>query len=320
MRMKMAKITRATSQFENVPMQNDLANKLIHWDQTYHGNTATLVGSQIYFLGAARRESAVDTVREEDVLCLEWSTGISQWKGVGTPQLSTHRSFLVNDCIFVVQEDGDSLWKFDLVKSTWCSLQPQSSSFFPPSEAVCEFVEASRELVFVGSYSRDSPSVSLNVDSLAWSVLQTTGAPPVRRVRHSSCVLPRRRETIIFVFGGDGHTIYSGLYALHCAGHQNCWSHVPLSSNVLPVSHASLTNIAGMVFLYGGFDNNLDDTSQLFRYDTSDGTCTDFSQNHSPKISESCHDTLVVQDTIVIFGGDTFAQIRVLRAATSDSK
>ena len=294
------------------------------WNESYFGNSATLVGSRVYLLGAESR-NAQDQTSTKQVHYLDLTSRSSVQVETTTPTLYTHYSFLVNDCLFVIGSNGVtiSLWKFDLGISTWTHLDTPSTPPCALRHTVCEFVEESSTVVFFGGFRAVKLGIvfALNIGSLTWTTPNATGLSPGPREGSVSCARPSPRGTSMFVFGGRREGIYQNdLHVLHCAQNGFRWSQARLTSRTVPVAYGGVVCLAGTIFVYGGYDKDLMDAAHFVQYDPIDDSSIDLSGKLVNPKRNSLFQALAVNGTIFIFGGfgKRFSKVHVIRRVTSD--
>ena len=320
----MRRITRETTQFELVPINNDLAVD-VDWTGGIHGNSSTLVGSRIYLLGSARSTKKRNYGQEIEALCyLDVGRRTSVWRNVATPSLGTHFAFLIDDSIFVVGKYG--LFQLDLLTPEWTRLETNSTPPCILTDYTCEIVAQSRQIICFGGRTETRPrslmniTFALSIESLSWTAINPSGKSPSSREGQASCSIQGKKKTTIFLFGGWSNANLNDLHALHCSRGRYRWSQVKLNAIVDRVAYASITHVSGMLFIYGGFDATGTDSTQLVRYDTHDGTCTNFSNSVRDPISSSFHNCLAYQGAILIFPRLRYSDMSLLHAAPGEKE
>ena len=294
------------------------------WNGSFFGNSATLVGSRVYLLGA-QSLSTQDQTWTQEVHYLDLTSRSSVQVETTPPMLYTHYSFLVNDSLFVISSNSVtlSLWKFDFAIATWIHLDTPS---IPPCEvfpSVCEFAEESSTLVFFGGFRKTTLGIvfALNIDSLTWTTPNTTGLFPGPLEGSVSCARPSPRGTSMFVFGGRRGGIYQNdLHVLHCTHNRFRWSQARLNGRIVPVAYGSIVCLAGTIFVYGGYDKNLVDATHFVQYDPIDDSSIDLSNKLVNPKGNSLFQALAVNGAIFIFGGfgKRFSKVDVIRRVNSD--
>ena len=324
----MNRITRDTRHFQTDIIELDVSNDSIEWDSGVYASSVTQVGSHAFLLGGST--PAQHGARKHELCQLDLDTFELSCSRMDStlPRLSSHNTFLVDDCLIVLNLDEErttKVFKIDLLLRTCDQLEIWSRPPCDLENVVCEFIEASRQVVFFGGMGADTEYTPLNLvftfdeATREWSTLHPTGTSPCVRDGHASCSVSNSRETTIFIFGGRSETDFlNDLHALHCAGRKYRWSQLRIEPSVQRVAFASMAYLSGMIFIYGGFSDSEDEVNQLIRYDVLDGTCVILEQSSVYVEASSFHTMLAVEGigSILSFDGRgrDLAEIRVLRA------
>lgn len=268
-------ITNETKNFEwvNLKRQHDDFHEVARSDITYH--TSTLVGGRVFMIG---RLSATNHSRQTNNCCyfdvakLEWV-----WLEVLGPAFGGHQAILVDDAIFLygngttAAQAKERLWKLDLVGLEWTTVVLKTPLPVSQKGCACAFVEDSRELVSFGGFSPNGFTdvlLFLHVDTMNWYRPKQTGAVPCARSAHATCSVSTQEETTVFIYGGFNEDMYfNDLYMLHVRAGACRWSKPQVHDVCPPVAYPSITYVDGRVFLFGGFNSDLDDTNVLVVYD-----------------------------------------------------
>lgn len=261
-------------------------------EATYH--TATVVGDRVFIIKKLLT-FGLDEVAPNccylDTKRWKWV-----WLGISGPTFYLHEALLVDDAIVVFGKDElpgagtGHLWRLDLTTVEWNCLDMQPIPV-RPLFMVCEFIEETRTVVFYGGEEIDGVDnvlLLIDLNTLSWIFPREKGSRPSARRGHTSCMRSTRSDSMMFVFGGrNGGNYYNDLYTLHIRKLACSWSNIAIGMHIPPVAFGSLAIVNNTLFIYGGFDNELDDVSTFVSYDLGDKECYDIQKGEKFQISAS---------------------------------
>lgn len=157
------------------------------------------------------------------------------------------------------------VWSFDLATERWAELSPKGEAPSARANAAAVYdAEADAFVLFGGNTSTSGLSFTprndtwaLDLASVAWRRVATTGAAPTARLFHAAAVVGRA----MWVFGGGGANafmgpFYSDLWRLDLA--TSAWSRVALSGESAALGgriSAALVPVGAGAVLLGGHDD-----------------------------------------------------------------
>ena len=288
----------------------------------YGRSTCEQVGSKVYLvgnLGQLRQKKM--TVGVYDLQENSWQWVVDEGDHVPYPR--DHTSFVANDRLYVhgggfwLNDLDANLYAFDLITLEWT--QCCTSSIRPSGRFwhTGQYLDSLGVFVFFGGCTskRSFNGVwALLVDDLRWSFMKVKGTRPWRRRGHASCAVG---ETIFF-YGGcsdDGDVYYDDLHLLDCSGGTYLWSEAYLKLGIYR-AFGSLTYMNGELLLFGGRDENMDDSQDLFalsRPDFCPVKARNLAKTYPSKYNCHKHSTIVFSGDIYVFDGSrkSFDPLRI---------
>lgn len=272
---------------------------------TFH--TATLVGHEVFVFGGY----GIPDNRYLYVLNLQtkcWEDHLVPYD-IAANRFG-HSANLCDDVIHFVggynaaRSRTEEVTLFDLVQREW--VNPKTYGQPPPYlfTHISGLVLSCRTIVLLlkdSAPSRQACLYGLHVDTLTWSPLQAKGRGPSNRSGNACC---SGKDKLYFYGGLDMHrNTRNDLFILSCVRENYCWTN-PITSGTVPpgLTAASLTNVEGMLFLFGGQSSN-EATSLLFIYNPGTGKWVDAQLTGDTPVPRSAHRCVRSPQGIIVLGG-----------------
>ena len=304
--------------FEVTALRGNLSDFHPNLNDELRYHAAIMVGNRVFIV----EKLNLGTANENSYNCcyLDTTSWTWVWLEVSGPTFYLQQAVLVDDCILVYGNDNlpgagvAHVWKLDLACLAWQCSELQTLPV-APTFMVCEFIECIRRVVFYGGVSADglrdeNTLLLIDVDTHSWTKPRETGARPTPRRAHMSCVLTMSSASTVFVFGGrHGNRYLNDLYTLEVRVRVCRWSQVLVTLESTPVSSAALACTNNTLFIFGGFDDHLEDVNDFVSYNLKNQKWSNIkSGSGSFKLekdlqSTSAHRLLPYKDGLLVVGG-----------------
>ena len=298
---------------------------------TFVSNTSCMsscqqVGSKVYVVGTLGREFLRGTtvgVYDLKENTWEWVVDDDRY----APFTNGHASFVVDDRMYVhggfisPGKFDTKLYYLDLVTLAWNTCE---NSVFPPGGRIWhvgEYLERLRKFVCYGGQTRIGQSDqvwTLSIDSLQWKLADVKGSKPMKLYGHSSCAVG---EQIYFIGGRHSHIFAEGITLLDCRRSTFVWSNPSVSLGFCRC-FASLSYVNGEFLVFGGFNNSLVVSEEIFVFSAPDfkPIKSEFPKRENVEYRSFGHTAIVTSTGIYILDGsrNTFNPLKLLAAAQSN--
>lgn len=287
-------------------------------------HAAVAVGDKIYSFGGYCTGENYNTLRNMDVHVLETVTyrwkplNITQGRKYVPFQRYGHTAVAFDTKVYIWGGRNDNtacntLYCFDTVNHQWSV--PNVNGPIPEARdghSACIINDYmyifSGYLELMESYTQDVHA--LNLRTMTWMFIRTTGHPPIYRDFHTATGI----DGIMYVWGGrevpsglydspENETYGAELYALDTV--TNCWNIVPCSGRI-PIgrrSHSAFVH-RGKIYFFGGFNSREGQHfNDLHCYDPATrqwGEVKPLGEGPCPRRRQSC---CVVGTKMFLFGG-----------------
>lgn len=162
----------------------------------------------------------------------------------------------------------------------------------------------------IEQFSRDVHCLDLR--TLTWTYIETTGPPPSYRDFHSSTAINDK----MYVFGGRGdqHSPYHSQEEIYCAQimyldlNTKRW-HMPTATGRVPLGRRSHSSFVynKMIYIFGGFNGLMDEHfNDLYCYDTARNHWSLVNPGGSPPRPRRRQSCLVIENRMFLFGGTSY--------------
>ncbi|DAZ93819.1 TPA: hypothetical protein N0F65_004208 [Lagenidium giganteum] len=173
---------------------------------------------------------------------------------------------------------------------TWHQPPVRGTPPGPCNMHTADYIPHARSIfVFRGGDGREylNDLHAVDIDTMAWRRVMTTGALPAPRANHSSAVVNGDQ---IFIFGGwDGQKRLNDIHILHTR--TLAWTQVDVRSHHLPHPRAGMTfcSYRDRVFLFGGSGPSAKCYNDLHLYDPVDEVWVEVTSITGPPANASDH-------------------------------
>lgn len=217
-------------------------------------HTMCMIGEKIYIFGGCDTKVCYNDLYIFDADTNWWLHN----KTIGTapPPCRAHSSTAIDDNIFIFGGgDGPTYYNVIYILNTktltWS--QPVVEGDIPGSRRAHTMWTYNHMIyIFAGGDGakalNDVYALSLINDKYVWSVVKTTGKPPVPRGYHTSNIVGSK----VIVYGGsDGHECFNDIHILDMM--TNHWTRIDADRPIPRLSHTS-TQVGSYLFIIGGHD------------------------------------------------------------------
>lgn len=203
---------------------------------------------------------------QEDTPEMDTWTELPQSDNMPSP-LCRHTAVVDGNRMFLFGGTDNSIensntYILDLEARTWTVKLPDAPGLPPPIDSHSSVVHESRMIVFGGFIggSRTSDAFELDLSSLRWSALATTGRAPCPRSSHTAVVY----RNAMYVYGGsndDGGKI-DDVYRLSLSNNE--WQAVALSGSV-PEGRSGHSAVVykSVMLVFGGMKDLTKETNEM---------------------------------------------------------
>ena len=220
-----------------------------------------MVGSDLYLFGGYDGRDNSNTMYFLNCNTFKWSKPVVK----GTPPLprNGHTMTYAQGQLVIIggwlgsgPYAAKDLFTYSIVRSEWKEPETSGVSPGPCNMHTADWIESKKAIfVFRGGdgVDYDNSVFSFKVNALKWEEVSTAGTKPGVRANHASCV----DGDMLYIFGGsDGEVRDNSLYMLNTAMSPPQWSS-PVDNGELPMARAgaTLTNVRGMLVLFGGSES-----------------------------------------------------------------
>ena len=235
------------------------------------------VGCKVYVIGSlylGHRPREANSFAVLDLRTVEW-----RWVQLfgHAPRCFSHVTFLSDDGLYAFggttqwHDDSNELFRMDLTSSEWIRVETGRVKPKACKDLTGQFIERTRQFVCFGGYEGAVPHLdgyssgvwALDTEWMSWRRPKVKGPVPLAHGQ-ASCVV----DTKIFAYGGKHVT--GALHSLHvvdCAGDTLQFSQVAKCASYMGRVFASLSYVNGRLILWGGYNHDQQDCSDLFVFE-----------------------------------------------------
>ncbi|KAM7526845.1 hypothetical protein LguiA_016747 [Lonicera macranthoides] len=231
-------------------------------------HAATLVDDKLYIAGGSRNGRYLTDIQVFDLRNLTWSTiklnvgrNADNSKGSGLQEvISGHNMIKWDDKLLLLSghskniSESVKVWYINL-KSHLCDVV-ETSGKVPVARGGQSVSLVGSRLVMFGGEDRHGSTLNdvhvLDLDTMTWTVVETTQAPPAPRFDHAAAV---HAERYLLIFGGCSHSIFfNDLHLLDLETME--WSQPQVQGDLVTprAGHAGIA-IDENWYIVGGGDN-----------------------------------------------------------------